>query len=149
MIFMYADGEREELISLRESIQIELISNGKYKCCLEKPCTYCIEKTPGHGEGAICTCLEDIANGIAELKNQTGEEIKSSLTTINTNIEALLNNQLAPDELRNYLQQIKDILIEKGDRSLEKLDSIIKGLSEEGAIHQKLHEIFENLRGIK
>lgn len=31
-----------------------------YRCCQEDPCWYCIQKSPGHGEGADCTCEDDI-----------------------------------------------------------------------------------------
>ena len=56
-------GDREMLIGMKDHMIGEMMADGDYKCCLEKPCTYCIEKTPGHGEGATCTCLEDIMNG--------------------------------------------------------------------------------------
>ncbi len=59
-----ARGEqREEFISEKEHMMGEMISHGDYACCLEKPCTYCIEKTPGHGEGAACHCLKDVVEG--------------------------------------------------------------------------------------
>jgi hypothetical protein len=58
------DEKREEFISERDAIIQEQIVQGKYACCLEKPCTYCIEKTPKHGEGASCSCLDDVMNGV-------------------------------------------------------------------------------------
>lgn len=70
--FMYLSGNvdahdmeerRGHFIEHKHSIISELIMQGDYKCCLEQPCTYCIEKTPGHGEGATCHCLEDVVNG--------------------------------------------------------------------------------------
>ena len=57
---MSMDEKRESFISLKNDMIGEMISQGRYRCCLEKPCVYCIEKTPGHGEGATCNCLEDI-----------------------------------------------------------------------------------------
>jgi len=60
---MNMDEERESFISLKNDIRGELLNDGKYRCCLKNPCTYCIEKTPGHGEGASCDCLSDIVNG--------------------------------------------------------------------------------------
>ncbi len=54
---------RENMISLKNSIHGNLLDNGGYKCCLEKPCTYCIEKTPGHGDGATCSCIKDVISG--------------------------------------------------------------------------------------
>ncbi|MBD3311121.1 MAG: hypothetical protein GF349_01325 [Candidatus Magasanikbacteria bacterium] len=47
----------------KEGIISKLIVQGDYACCLEKPCTYCIEKTPKHGEGPTCSCLDDVMNG--------------------------------------------------------------------------------------
>ncbi len=67
------EGKREKFISLREDIHEDLMPHGDYRCCLEKPCTYCIEKTPGHGEGAICNCLEDIMNGVHPCGECIGE----------------------------------------------------------------------------
>lgn len=57
------DEKRLEFISEKEVIIAEMKEKGMYRCCLEKPCTYCIEKTPGHGEGAACTCAQDILAG--------------------------------------------------------------------------------------
>ena len=61
---MTMDGMRKDFIAQKNAITGEMLTKGMYRCCLEKPCTYCIEKTPGHGEGAECSCLEDIVNGV-------------------------------------------------------------------------------------
>jgi hypothetical protein len=61
--YMSMDEKRESFISLKNDMIGEMISQGSYRCCLEKPCVYCIEKTPGHGEGATCDCLNDVVNG--------------------------------------------------------------------------------------
>lgn len=60
---MSMDDHRTAFLDEKEEIISTLIAKGDYACCLEKPCTYCIEKTPGHGEGATCSCLEDVVNG--------------------------------------------------------------------------------------
>lgn len=57
------DEKRAAFISLKEDMQHDLMPDGGYRCCLEKACTYCIEKDPKHGEGAACDCLADIVNG--------------------------------------------------------------------------------------
>ncbi len=67
------EKEREKFLDLKYEIQKSLLVQGKYSCCLEKPCTYCIEKTPGHGEGAICNCLEDVVNGVHPCGECIGE----------------------------------------------------------------------------
>ena len=73
MAHMTMDEKRGVFISLKEDIQGDLMPHGKYRCCLEKPCTYCIEKTPGHGEGAICDCLSDVMNGVHPCGECIGE----------------------------------------------------------------------------
>ncbi len=59
----HMDDKRMEYIEEKDAIIQIQISKGNYACCLENPCAYCIEKTPGHGEGAICNCLEDVIMG--------------------------------------------------------------------------------------
>jgi len=70
---MNMDDKREEFIQAKDSIIGELIAVGDYACCLENPCTYCIEKSPKHGEGAKCTCLEDVMNGVHPCGECIGE----------------------------------------------------------------------------
>jgi hypothetical protein len=73
MQHMSMDEKRNTFISLKQDIQGDLLPDGKYRCCLEKPCTYCIEKTPGHGDGATCDCLGDIVNGVHPCGECIGE----------------------------------------------------------------------------
>lgn len=60
---MSMEEMREDFISQKLEIIGMQAAHGNYDCCLEKPCTYCIEKTPGHGEGAECHCREDVLAG--------------------------------------------------------------------------------------
>jgi hypothetical protein len=64
---------RNEFISMKEEIHHDMLMDGKYACCLEKPCIYCIEKSPGHGEGAECNCLGDVMNGVHPCGECIGE----------------------------------------------------------------------------
>jgi len=70
---MSMDEKRVEFVSLKMSIQEELRPQQMYRCCLETPCTYCIEKTPGHGDGAACDCLKDIVEGVHPCGECIGE----------------------------------------------------------------------------
>lgn len=67
--FSQVDEYREQYISMKDSLQEMMMDNGLFSCCLVIPCTYCLEKTPGHGKGAACNCLEDVING----RNPCGE----------------------------------------------------------------------------
>jgi hypothetical protein len=55
--------QRADWMALADNIRGKLAMEGKYDCCLEKPCWYCIQKTPEHGEAAECTCRQDILDG--------------------------------------------------------------------------------------
>lgn len=55
--------QREVWIAEANTIRGTLAAEGKYDCCLDKPCLYCIQKTPGHGEGATCECRDNILKG--------------------------------------------------------------------------------------
>jgi hypothetical protein len=67
------DHMTKEFLVLKEDIQSEHRANGNYRCCLEKACTYCIEKTPGHGEGSTCDCLKDVVEGVHPCGECIGE----------------------------------------------------------------------------
>ncbi len=57
------DQQREAWIEIADNIRGELAMQGEYDCCLENPCWYCIQKTPGHGEEATCECRQNILDG--------------------------------------------------------------------------------------
>lgn len=65
--------QREDWMAIADNIRAELAKQGKYDCCLVKPCWYCIQKTPGHGEGAECTCRQDILAGLHPCGECIGE----------------------------------------------------------------------------
>ena len=70
---MTIDEQRSEFLSEKDHMTAKMIAEGNYACCLERPCTYCIEKTPKHGVEATCTCLEDIMNGVHPCGECIGE----------------------------------------------------------------------------
>lgn len=67
------DQQRGEWIEEANIIRGKLATEGKYDCCLEKPCWYCIYKTPGHGEGASCECRQNILDGVHPCGECIGE----------------------------------------------------------------------------
>ncbi|MBD3279285.1 MAG: hypothetical protein GF390_01075 [Candidatus Pacebacteria bacterium] len=66
-------SQRAAFVAMKNQLIDQQISEQQYQCCLEKPCTYCLEKTPGHGEGASCHCLSDIMNGVHPCGECIGE----------------------------------------------------------------------------
>jgi hypothetical protein len=111
---MTMDMKRDSFISLRESIQGEQLVHSKYRCCLEKPCIYCIEKTPGHGEGAECSCQEDIYNGLHPCGECIGEILEGHGNPLMSEYFAR-----AIAEKTGQYDAIKEIISEKYNISVE------------------------------
>ena len=110
------ETKREFFITLKKDIQSEMLSHGKYKCCLEKPCVYCIEKTPGHGEGAECSCLEDIYNGVHPCGECIGEILEGHG---NKYVSEYFASAIAEEVGIQHLDTLKQIISEKYDISVE------------------------------
>jgi len=107
---MSMDEKRDEFILQKQEIQGEMLSQGNYACCLEKPCTYCIEKTPGHGEGATCTCLEDVVNGVHPCGECIGEILEGHG---NQYLKEYFPEAIAEEVGMQYLPTIEQIINEK------------------------------------
>tara|TARA_Y100000310_G_C20699925_1_gene828782 strand:- start:6249 stop:6710 length:462 start_codon:yes stop_codon:yes gene_type:complete len=70
------DMKRSAFIAQKDAIIQEMKDDENYRCCLEIPCTYCIEKSPGHGEGAQCHCLKDVMEGVHPCGECIGEAME-------------------------------------------------------------------------
>lgn len=113
-------SQRKAWIALADNIRGQMAREGKYNCCLEKPCWYCIYKDPKHGEGAACDCRNDVLNG----RHPCGECIG----------EILEGNGLP--ELKQYYA--KAIAEEVGQEHLAHLEDIISDVyskKQEGENH--------------
>ena len=113
---MNTEEKREHFISLKNNMQLELIDDREYKCCLEKPCTYCIEKTPGHGEGASCNCLKDVVEGVHPCGECIGEILEGHG---NPNLAKYFANAIAEKVGDEHIQTLKEIIEEKYDATVD------------------------------
>ena len=113
---MNMDEKRDHFISLKNNMQLELLDDREYKCCLGKPCTYCIEKTPGHGEGASCNCLKDIVEGVHPCGECIGEILEGHG---NPNLAKFFANAIAEKVGEEHIQTLKKIVEEKYDVSVD------------------------------
>lgn len=109
-------GDREAFIEMKDHMIGEMIADEKYKCCLEKPCAYCIEKTPGHGEGATCSCLEDIVNGVHPCGECIGEILEGHG---NRFLAKYFAYAIAEEVGEEHLETLKKIVSSKYDISIE------------------------------
>ena len=113
---MSMDDQREHFIDSKTKIQQKLLAEGKYRCCLEKPCIYCIEKSPGHGEGAECSCLEDIANGVHPCGECIGEILEGHG---NKYLSKYFATAIAEKVGMEHLPTLKQIIFEKYGKAVE------------------------------
>ena len=113
---MNTEEKREHFISLKNNMILELLDDREYKCCLEKPCTYCIEKTPGHGEGASCNCLKDVVEGVHPCGECIGEILEGHG---NPNLAKYFANAIAEKVGDEHIQTLKEIIEEKYDTPVD------------------------------
>jgi len=104
------DDKRTQFISLSGEIQGGMNHEGKYRCCLEKPCIYCIIKTPGHGEGAECSCLEDVVNGVHPCGECIGEIMEGHG---NKYLASYFASAIAEKMGPEHLPALKQMMLEK------------------------------------
>ena len=104
------EERRNSFVLQKEGMQHDLMEKGMYRCCLEKPCTYCIEKTPGHGEGAACNCLEDVVNGVHPCGECIGEILEGHG---NPYLEEYFAEAIAEEVGMQHLDTIEQIIEEK------------------------------------
>ncbi|MFW0861978.1 MAG: hypothetical protein ACKKL6_00100 [Candidatus Komeilibacteria bacterium] len=113
---MSMEDSRLAYIEHGDAISDELRDEGNYECCLLNPCTYCIEKTPGHGEGASCHCLDDIMNG----EHPCGECMGEILEGHGNKHAAMYFASAIADELGvEYLDMLKEIIAKKYNISVD------------------------------
>ena len=112
---MSMDEKREDFILQKQEIQGEMLSHGNYACCLEKPCTYCIEKTPGHGEGATCNCLKDVVEGVHPCGECIGEILEGHG---NPFLAKYFAKSIIEEVGEQHTESIKQIISEKYEISI-------------------------------
>jgi len=99
-------GTSEETYSnSRDDLFQELLSEGKYRCCLEKPCSYCLKED---GEG--CDCLEDVMNGKHPCGECMGEILEGKG---NRFIAKYFATAIADEVGEDHMSELKQIISEK------------------------------------
>lgn len=113
------DEQRLAWMDVADNIRGKLAVKGDYNCCLEKMCWYCIQKTPGHGEGAKCECLNDILNGehpcgecIGEILEGHGLKDKEIVKLYAKSIAHKVGEQHT-DHLKSIIASMYDITVEE------------------------------------
>ncbi len=113
---MNMEEMRDHFVSQRDHMHKNMLADSDYRCCLEKPCTYCIEKTPGHGEGATCSCLEDVVEGRHPCGECIGEILEGHG---NKFLAEYFARSIAEEVGEEHIETIKLIIAQKYDISVE------------------------------
>ncbi len=107
---MDIEEKRQHFLEEKETIIEEQIVQGDYACCLEKPCTYCIEKDPKHGEGATCNCLKDVMEGVHPCGECIGEIMEGHG---NKFLAKYFATSIAEEMGEQHLETLKQMMYEK------------------------------------
>ncbi|NOY35917.1 MAG: hypothetical protein GXP44_03335 [bacterium] len=111
-----AERNKEIIAASRDGIK-DLLAQGRYKCCLDKPCSYCFADPEHQDRELVCDCLEDIMNG----KHPCGECIGEILEgNGNPLISEYFASSIAEKVGESHLQTLKQIIAEKYGMPAEK-----------------------------
>ena len=98
------------MISLKNNIIGEKISQGEYRCCLENPCTYCIGESLEDNEEIECDCLDNIVNGLHPCGECIGEILEGHGNHFLAEYFAIA---IADEVGEQHLETLKQIISEK------------------------------------
>ncbi len=94
----------------QEKAILELIKQGKYRCCLEKPCRYCFYKNNPDENGRLCNCLDEVVAGEAPCGECLGEILEGEGNHL---LKEYFPNSLADELGKENLPFIKRLLQKK------------------------------------
>ncbi|MFQ6020653.1 MAG: hypothetical protein ACE5J4_01370 [Candidatus Aenigmatarchaeota archaeon] len=100
--------EEKRIQWLKESSNIR--DSTTYRCCLENPCYYCIYKTPKHGEGASCACMDDVLAGVHPCGECIGEILEGHGLK---SLAPYFAKSIAEEVGEQHLDHLKQIIEEK------------------------------------
>jgi len=66
MVMDSINGEKNMRLAIaseQKEAMYQLIREGKYRCCIENPCSYCFLNSTVSEDGTVCDCLDEIVNG--------------------------------------------------------------------------------------
>ena len=112
----YSTEYNKEIIAEKDNGVKNLLAEGRYKCCLTKPCSYCFSDPDHQNEELVCDCLEDLMNG----KHPCGECIGEILEgNGNPLISEYFATAIAEKIGENYLLALKQIVADKYDMPVD------------------------------
>ncbi len=77
-------------LEIRDALKAKLMEEGKYRCCIKEPCSYCLE------EGG-CDCIDKIMEGRAPCGECIGEILEGNA-----------NPYLSDEQISRALSEVKE-----------------------------------------
>lgn len=93
----------------KESIH-KLIEDGRYRCCLSSPCSYCFLNSSSVGDSAVCDCLDEVVNGEHPCGECMGEILEGNG---NKYLVEYFPEAIADEVGVNYLDSLRGIITDK------------------------------------
>ncbi len=113
----YSKEYNKEIISEKNESIKNLLTEGRYKCCLTKPCSYCFSDPDHQDKELVCDCIKDIMEG----KHPCGECIGEILEgNGNPLISEYFATAIAEKVGENHLVVLKQIIADKYDMPIDK-----------------------------
>jgi len=113
----YSSEYNKEIISEKDEGIKNLLAEGRYKCCLTKPCSYCFSDPDHQDEELVCDCLEDIMNGEHPCGECIGEILDGNGNAL---ISEYFATAIAEKVGENHLVALKQMIADKYDMPVGK-----------------------------
>ncbi len=113
----YSSEYNKEIIAEKDEGTKNLLAEGRYKCCLTKPCSYCFSDPDHQDEELVCDCLEDIMNGEHPCGECIGEILEGNGNPL---ISEYFATAIAEKVGADHLIALKQIVADKYDMPVDK-----------------------------
>ncbi len=107
----------QEIIFKKDIAVKKLLAEGRYKCCILKPCSYCFSDPDHQKEELVCDCLKDIMNGEHPCGECIGEILEGEGNPLIAEYFATAISEKLGEQ---YLDTLKQIIAEKYDIPVSK-----------------------------
>jgi hypothetical protein len=112
----YTTEHNKEIIAEMDGGIKNLLTEGRYKCCMLKPCSRCFANPDHHDEELVCDCLVDIMNGKHPCGECLGEILEGNGNPL---ISEYFATAIAEKVGEDHLLALKKIIASKYDMSVE------------------------------
>ncbi len=108
----HSTEHNKEIITEMDGGIKNLLADGRYKCCMLKPCSRCFSNPDNHDKELVCDCLVDIMNGKHPCGECIGEILEGNGNPLISEYFAIA---IAEKVGESHLLSLKKIVADKYD----------------------------------